>query len=165
MITITSKVKRFWDDIVHYYERDDCMKKWGLYIIMILCYFASNIACNALNMLAQSGGMLMLIITLILTIIFSIAFAFLSFYIPQKIRVSEKGLRYKVMSVITLIIGIALVLSVIATINENIGLTNIFNPYILLSILLSLLNPAFIFGITLFILYRSHYKNNLINKL
>ena len=66
------------------------------------------------------------------------------------------------MSVITLIIGIALILSVIANINENIGLTNIFNPYILLSILLSPLNPAFIFGITLFILYRSHYKNNLI---
>ena len=142
------------------------MKKASVYIIMVLCYIASNITCSLLNMLSQDSGIPMMITTLILSLIFSAAFAFLAFYIPQKLLASEDGMRYKVMSIIAIIIGSVMALSVIAAVNGNAGLTSILtNPYLLLLLLLSLLNSAFIFGITLFILYKKHYKKDWTHRL
>lgn len=141
------------------------MKKFLVYVIMILCYFASNWACTIFNMFSANGGVIQ-VIALLLTIIFSIGFAFLSFYGPQKILLSEKGLRYKVLSIFTIIMGVITAMSAIKIVNENAELFDIFTqPDMLVLLLLSLLNPAFIFGVTLFIFYRKSYKKDLTNRL
>ncbi len=96
----------------------------------------------------------------------SVAFAFLSFYGPQKILVSDKGLRYKVLSIFTIIIGFTTGVSALTTVYENAELFDIFvHPDMLVLFLVSLINPTFIFGITLFVLYKKNYKKDLTNKL
>ena len=141
------------------------MKKFLVYVIMVLCYFASNWVCTILNTISANGEGLQAI-ALVLTILFSVAFAFLSFYGPQKILVSDKGLRYKVLSVFTIIIGFTTGVSALTTAYENAELFDIFvHPDMLVLFLVSLINPTFIFGITLFVLYKKNYKKDLTNKL
>lgn len=141
------------------------MKKFFVYAIMVLCYFASNMLCSVLNVLSANGQNLQAI-ALVLTIIFSAVFAFLAYYIPQKILVSEKGLRYKVLSIITMILGFMTAASTLLTVNENAELFDIFvNPQMLVLFLIALINPALIFGITLFILYKKNYRIDLSNRL
>ncbi len=141
------------------------MKKFLVYVIMVLCYFASNWVCTILNTISANGEGLQAI-ALVLTILFSVAFAFLSFYGPQKILVSDKGLRYKVLSIFTIIIGFTTGVSALTTVYENAELFDIFvHPDMLVLFLVSLINPTFIFGITLFVLYKKNYKKDLTNKL
>ena len=141
------------------------MKKFLVYLIMVLCYFASNWVCTILNTISANGEGLQAI-ALVLTILFSVAFAFLSFYGPQKILVSDKGLRYKVLSIFTIIIGFTTGVSSLTTVYENAELFDVFvHPDMLVLFLVSLINPTFIFGITLFVLYKKSYKKNLTNKL
>ncbi len=141
------------------------MKKFLVYVIMVLCYFASNWVCTILNTISANGEGLQAI-ALVLTILFSVAFAFLSFYGPQRILVSDKGLRYKVLSIFTIIIGFTTGVSALTTVYENAELFDIFvHPDMLVLFLVSLINPTFIFGITLFVLYKKNYKKDLTNKL
>lgn len=141
------------------------MKKFLVYIIMILCYLASNLVCTIINTISANGKSLQ-IMALALTILFSIVFAFLAFYGPQKILVSDKGLRYKVLSIFTIIIGFITGVSALTSVYENAELFDIFvHPDMLVLFVISLINPTFVFGIALFVSYKKHYKKDLKNKL
>ena len=134
------------------------MKKFLIYTVMILCYFASNLFCTILNSISANGENIQAV-ALVLTILFSVAFAFLSFYTPQKILKSDEGVRYKILSIFTIIIGFTTGVSALTSVYENAELIDLFvNPYMLVLFLVSLINPTFIFGITLFILYKKNYK-------
>ena len=143
----------------------DFVKKFLVYLTMILCYFASNWFCKILNLISANVENLQAV-ALVLTILFSVAFAFLSFYGSQKILKSEKGLRYKVLSIFTIIVGFTTGVSALTTVYENAELFDIFvNPDMLVLFLVSLINPTFIFGITLFVLHKKNYKKDLTNRL
>lgn len=141
------------------------MKKFLTYLTMILCCFASNWFCTILNLISANGQNLQAV-ALVLTILFSIAFAILSFYGPQKILKSEKGVRYKALSIFTIIVGFTTAVSALTTVYENAELFDIFvHPDMLVLFLISLINPTFIFGIALFVVYKKNYKKDLTNKL
>ena len=132
---------------------------------MILCYFASNWFCTILNLISANRNNLQAVV-LILTILFSIAFAFLSFYGSQKVLKSEKGLRYKVLSILTIIVGFTTGVSALTKAYENAELFDVFiHPDMLVLFLVSLINPTFIFGIALLLLYKKNYKKDLTNKI
>lgn len=141
------------------------MKKFLVYVIMVLCYFASNLVCSISNTLSSNEEG-MQILALVITLISSIAFAFLSFYGPQKIFSSERGLRYKVLSIFSIVIGMIKGISAVTAVDENAELFNIIvQPDMLFLLIVSLLNPAFIFGITLFVLYKKNYKGSDVNRI
>ena len=136
------------------------MKKFLIYLIMIICYLVSNWMCEILNILSANYINLQAV-ALVLTILCSVALSFVSFYVPQKILTSGNGLRYKLLSLFTMIIGFTSGVSSLTTVYENIELFDIFRPLIFFSLLVFLINPTFIFGIILFVLYKKNYKNKI----
>lgn len=134
------------------------MKKFLAYVLMILFYFTSNTICNLLNAFYY-GSIGIMILSLALTVISSAILGYLSFRIPEKITCSEHGLRYKVFSILTLIIGVTTSISALSEAYPGIEMYQIFNNLDALAFfLVSLINPMFIFGITLFVFYKRNYK-------
>lgn len=133
------------------------MKRVAACVLLVFCYFFANLCCSLFNYLS-TYGMILNSISLILTILLSIGIAFLSFILSQKISYSSKGLRYKILSIFTMIIGIITAIGTLTTVNENAKMFDLItNPKMLLMFLMLLLNPTFIFGVVLFILYKNKY--------
>lgn len=121
--------------------------------ILCVCAFILNVIFLIISPIALQTGVIYPIL-----ITFSIsgaASAVLGFYIPQLISYSKKGLRYLIMSVINIFYGF--VLSIVILVYSVVNTTVPFYYYILL-LIFSFLNPYFISGVIMLILYRKNYK-------
>ena len=125
------------------------MKKAAAYFIMILCYLLSNLACGALNALL-AAQYVSAVISLILTCVCSLVFAILAIIIPNKIADSECGRRYKIFAIFSMIMGAVMGIGTVASMDYK-------GAYAILMIMISLINPTFIFGIGLLCLYVRDY--------
>ena len=135
------------------------MKKFLAYALMVLCYWFPNIISTVLNSLYSTAGAM--IISFVITVMSGVLFAFTAFYVPQKFVPSENGLRYKVLSIFAILCGVVAAVSAMRIIDENATLFDIFVSIDMLGFMLAaLLNTAFIFGVTLFVLYKRNYKND-----
>ena len=135
------------------------MKKISTYIIIVLFCSLSNLFYTVLNSITHN--FITAIIGLLLMIAVSIGLGYLSFYVSQKISYSLNGIRYKVFSIFSMFMGIISGVNTVTELFPNYELVDvIINFDALITLISSLINPMLIFGVTLFIKYRSCYKSN-----
>ena len=141
------------------------MKKFFAYAIIFVFHYIPGIICGILNVFSQNN-MIIGIISLILTVALCILFANLTFKVSQNLSPSVKGLRYKVYSIYTILLGFTTGINAFTSVYKDAELIDIFtHPNMLGLFLVSLVNTAFIFGVSLFTIYKMNYKKDLINKL
>lgn len=134
------------------------LRKLLAYLIMLLCIGISNSVITMIGYIIPINNFTRVII-LVLYAILIVVFAFVGFKLPQVISPSEEGLRYKVISMFTIITGSFASFSKFLDLRQVDTLIDIFTDFGNLFIfLICFLNAHFVYGITMLILYKINYK-------
>ncbi|MBQ7118607.1 MAG: hypothetical protein IJO09_00180 [Oscillospiraceae bacterium] len=128
------------------------------YLTLVACYLFSNFMSIGFNQMYYEGR-LAIAIVVILCISTSVGFAILGFYASNKFVVSDEGLRYKVISIFAMFIGVISGIGQFTSIFPNVELFEaLMDSQMALALFLSLINSAFVFGICLFVVFKMKYK-------
>ncbi len=129
------------------------------YITLGICYLFSNFASIGFNQMYYED-ILPITIVVILCTSASIGFAISGFFASNKFDKSDEGVRYKVTSIFAIFIGVITGIGEFTSIFPDVELFEaLMNVRMLLALFLSLINSAFVFGISLFVMFKIKYKN------